>query len=543
MNRPEQRTDDSVRQGALGADLVACVVISLLYVAASATVGLHGEFPLSDDWTYARTTQHLLETGHLERSTWTWVPMITHAVVGWLFSWEFGFSFETLRLSGVFMGWVGVLGAYVLCRQMGTRIPAALLGAAVMGLNPMHFNLSHTFMMDVPFAAIMTWSLTLLCRGLRNRSWVWISLGTLLAESAVLSRQPGLAIPIALVIVIVAIQPRSARHLLAAGAITAVTVFTHFALPSLIYGPRDSGTMFGFSFLKMSVQDRAVAWHLGTNSVAQFSYLGAFLAPVVLPLVPSRNSLVRLLGGSLVLTILSAVAIQKYGLGMPLGRNLIYDFGVGPATLHGNEHLPQAGAGFWWILTLLGLFTCFVAIGTLMIAAWERRHQIRRRPDGLLLLLVPAIYLPPLLTRSPCFDRYLLPILPPLVALLLLLIRSSRRVFFPGRVLGIAVLALMGVFAIAGTRDYLEHHRCRWRVLNELTERGIDPTEIHGGFEFISTHARNNSMAYNWHEMRGERFVVSLAKSLEGYRAISSSSYQRLLPPGTQVITVLEAVK
>lgn len=541
----ERQNDRSQWLAGRRADLIACAVLSLFCVITSAIIGIHGEFPLNDDWAYAQTTRHLLETGSLERSSWTWVPMITNSVIGSAFSWVFGFSCETLRLSGVFMGWWGVLGTYVLCRQVGAPILAALLGAAVIALNPLHVNLSHTFMTDVPFAAMMTWSLAFLCRGLAKRSWVWIALGTVSAEGAVLSRQPGLAIPIAMVIVLVVIRPRSGRHLLAGAAITVVTAVTYFVLPQLILGPQDSGTMFGFSSLQSMVQNPSLTWHLGVNGLAQLSYLGAFLAPATLGLVAlSRRASGRLVGVSLVLTGLSVVAIRTYAerLHMPLGLNVIYDFGLGPATLHGLEWLPQAGAGTWMILTTLGLGAGFFAFGTLLSAAWKRRHRIRHRADCLLLALVPVIYLPPLLVRSPCFDRYLLPLLPPLVALLLVLPRPSQRSVLTGRVLGIAVLVVMGVFAVAGTRDYLEHHRCRWTLLEELIGKGINTADINGGFEFNSWyHFADHEDKADWKQTTGKRFVVSLVGHHEGYRAISTLSYRRLLPPGTQTITVLEA--
>ena len=544
MNEPDLQSDRSVGHRGRSADLIACAVISVIYVVISAFVGVQGEFPLNDDWAYAETTRGLMETGQLERSSWTWVPMITHAVVGSAFSSLFGFSFESLRLSSVFMGWLGVLGAYALCRQVGVRVPAACLGAAVVGLNPMHVNLSHSFMMDVPFATITTWSLVCLCRGLKQRSWAWICLGVVLAEGAVLNRQPGLAIPLALVIVLVAIGPRSSRHLLAAAMIAGVTVVAHFLLPDLIYGPRDSGRMLGFSYLvDQALPSPAFTWNVVTNSLAQISYLGLFLAPVVLGVAMSRAASIWVLTASAVLAGLSVAAILALGLEVPLGLNLIYDFGLGPVTLLGAEQMPSVGDGVWWTLTVLGTLASFVAIGAILTAVWNRRRELGKWSHGILLGLVPVIYLPPLLVRSPCFDRYLLPLLPPLAALLLMLDRSSRRMWFSGRNLGVAMLVVMGVYGVLGTRDYLEHHRARWTLLDELIEGGTDPEDIHGGFEFKCRHGDENLRPDSWADMNGQRYVLSLASELEGHRPVKSLSYTRLLPPGNQVITVFESEK
>ena len=525
------------------ADLVACALLSLLCAAVSSIVGVHGEFPLNDDWTYAETTGRLLEVGHLERTTWTWVPMITHAMVGSAFSLVFDFSFETLRMSGVFMGWLGVLGTYVLCRQVGAGIWLAWMGAAVIGLNPLHVNLSHTFMMDVPFAAILTWSLVCLCRGLTWRSWAWITVGTVLAEAAVLSRQPGLAVPIATVIVFVTIGLRSKRYLLAAAVIAGVTAFVHFVVPSLVYGPRDSGTMFDFSTINDTIRGPSVLWNLGINCFVHLAYLGLFLFPLAVGFAVRRGAPVRLLLTSLALTGLSVALLSRYNLKYPLGLNVIYDLGLGPPTLHGAGQLPRAGNEFWWSLTVLGLFTGFFVTCVLLTSVWKRRLQFRDRADGLLLLMVPVVYLPPLLARRPCFDRYLLPVLPPLVALLIIFTRPAQAAVSLGRALGIAALVLTSAFSIAGTRDYLEHHRARWTLLDELSAQGIEPADIHGGFEFMSWNAEDKDMADLWRNIREERFVISLAGELEGFQSVKSLSYQRLLPPGTQVLTVFEKIQ
>ena len=85
-------------------DIVAVVALSALWAIPLIVIGVHGEFPLNDDWAYTRTTQTLLETGRFERDVWTYAPIHTNVALGVVFSWIFGFSFETLRLSGVCMG-------------------------------------------------------------------------------------------------------------------------------------------------------------------------------------------------------------------------------------------------------------------------------------------------------------------------------------------------------------------------------------------------------------------------------------------------------
>ena len=72
-------------------------------------------------------------------------PSVTNVALGAAFSRALGYSFETLRLSGVFMGWLGLLGAYALGRQLGLAVGVAALVAALTGFSPLYLNLAYSF--------------------------------------------------------------------------------------------------------------------------------------------------------------------------------------------------------------------------------------------------------------------------------------------------------------------------------------------------------------------------------------------------------------
>ena len=142
--------------GLARADYFALLGLTGIWVLIALLLGIDGEFPLNDDWAYAWTTDHAMETGTFVRHDFTYIPAYTNVGIGMLFSAIFGPSAETLRASGVFMGWLGVLGAYLLCRVVGARRGPSILGALVTGLNPVYLNLSFTFMTDVPFTTLCT---------------------------------------------------------------------------------------------------------------------------------------------------------------------------------------------------------------------------------------------------------------------------------------------------------------------------------------------------------------------------------------------------
>ena len=90
-------------------------VIDMLFIAAIWCISLFvvnpfaGDFPLNDDWSYASTVKHLLETGEFRPSEWFAPPSLTNALWGSLFCLPAGFSFVALRASTLTLSLLGIL--------------------------------------------------------------------------------------------------------------------------------------------------------------------------------------------------------------------------------------------------------------------------------------------------------------------------------------------------------------------------------------------------------------------------------------------------
>jgi len=129
-------------------------VITFLWVSAVAMVNPVGDFPLGDDWSYGLAVKHLVENGRYQPTGWTMMTLITQTLWGTLFSLPFGFSFTALRFSTLSLSLAGILGTYLLGRQLGGRRFPATAIALTLVFNAIYFALSHTFMTDVHFLAL-----------------------------------------------------------------------------------------------------------------------------------------------------------------------------------------------------------------------------------------------------------------------------------------------------------------------------------------------------------------------------------------------------
>lgn len=523
-------------------DGLATVALSALWALPLLVIGVGGDFPLNDDWAYARTTQDFLETGRFERDAWTYTPIVTNVGLGVLFSWVFGFSFEALRLSGVFMGWLGLVGSYWLCREVGVKPLPSFVAAAVVGFDPVYLNLSFTFMTDVPFTALSVWSLVLCARGLARSSWLALVGGTVLALVAALSRQPGLAVvPAVLVAALVAPVSPLRRALLPWGWVLLGLAVAALALAVALGAPLPLRLP---EFVRPSSGDPSLLRAFARHGGISFLNLGLFLSPVLALLLSGGIGAGRRVGeASAALAVALFGGLALAGVALPVGGNVLHDLGLGPSTLHGARVLPGAPAGAWWLVTALAVFAGSFAVA--LAAADLAAGGLRGRPERLLLLAFPALYLAPLFVADNFFDRYLLPTLAPLAAYLLTSI--GARAGPPRRDLGFATSLLVGlaVFSVLGTRDYLERNRARWSLLAPLVEGGVSADRVDAGFEFDGWSGLHPATV--WAERRGGRlddFVVSHVgpQHMPGFRVVDSRWYRRLLPPGTEGVVLYERV-
>src|SRR5712692_2220691 len=101
--------------------LVDMLIIASLWCATLIIVNPIGNFPLNDDWSYGLTVKHFLESGDFRPTGWTGMPLLTNVLWGSLFCIARGFSFTAQRLSTLTLSLVGILGVYILMRDVGQR--------------------------------------------------------------------------------------------------------------------------------------------------------------------------------------------------------------------------------------------------------------------------------------------------------------------------------------------------------------------------------------------------------------------------------------
>jgi hypothetical protein len=173
---------------------VSLLVVLLLFLAATAAVNPFRETPIEDDWAYAETVKHFLETGQYGLNGWLSANIAFQTLWGALFCLPAGFSFSALRISTVVLAVIGLAAFRALAIEHRIGRAAANLLTFCIATSPLFFKMSLTFMSDVPFVATMTVGLLLYTRALRGGTWpAWIA-ASLAGAAAILTRQFGVAL-------------------------------------------------------------------------------------------------------------------------------------------------------------------------------------------------------------------------------------------------------------------------------------------------------------------------------------------------------------
>ena len=286
-------------------------------------------------------------------------------------------------------------------------------------------------------------------------------------------------------------------------------------------------------------------------------YLGLFLLPVTLPVMLSQNYREKYARHAFA----QKLAIGLFALAtagrlvivpalMPVHRNIIIPQGIGPVLLHDSQlqpllNPPPLPAGFWLAVTVLSLLGAALVVAHLTVSILEvlrptRRHPVEEDDSARnYFLFAILIMLAPLLL-SGFFDRYLVPALLFGFGLLVLAREDSAWRWGRGQYLA-SMLLLVGfaVFGIAGTRDYLEWNRTRWRALEALLAKGdISAEKVDGGFEFNGWYKFQTFNATNWWRV-DDSYVITFGE-LEGFTVLQKYGYRNWLPPRDGQILVLK---
>ena len=548
------------------ADFFYIASLGFAWIVMTIVVNPIGNFPLNDDWAYAESVKHLLETGNFQLPGWAVANLLPQVLWGALFCLPWGFSFTALRFSTLTLGLLGVIVTYGLFKEVSLNRKIAVLGASILLVNPLYFGLANTFMTDVPHYTVSILSLYFFVRGIKYNYWRAIIIALLVAIISLLIRQVTAALFLGYAITYVV------KNLRLDALITSVILFVFLPLGiqsvfSQLFWPKDFGD---YGYKEREIISQITYFHLETVSnfiyfaLLAFLYLGCFLLPffvlafvIKIGKVKSRTHKILLTSSLLFISLIIGTWLFAKKARMPLVGNVMIDWGLGPLTLRDTllsqvALVPNYLKIFWFIVTILAvigaalllIFTCFSAFQLFL------ERQVSREKRSLILLnnSTAFIYFFPL-GLSFFVDRYLLLLLPLSMIMVLNSLDKidSFELNYKSWLFTSLTIISISIFTVATTHDYLAWNRIRWQALENLMQEQISSDRIDGGFEFNGWYLydpaypvyqkRNKNIVWWWSEKND--YIIAF-NPIEGYTEIEQYPLKNWLPFISERILVLQ---
>jgi hypothetical protein len=473
-------------------------IFCALAVASSALlIRPYAETGVCDDWSYIKTTQILAQTGHIVYNGWASAMLGWQLYLGALFVKLFGFSFTAIRLSTTL---VAIATTWLLQRTLvraGISQWNATLATLTFVFSPLYLPLAFTFMTDVAGIFSIALCLYMCLRALEahtpKSTIAWI------VSAALLNALGGTARQIAWLGVLVMIPctlwllRRRPRVLLAGGLSCIVGISFLFA------------SMHWFNQQPYALPERLIPESLGLKSFENILAMGArsglellcLVFPLLLMFVaplfkPNRRMIVLFVAGILFFALSGLILFSYHGLDhwiAPfLGRNSTVPGLVEVNSIIGARQLmlPLSLRVLFTVATIVALVSVFaVLLGNgAKPSCVPGKAAVSWHDLGVILVPFCAAYIFMLMPRASTggfYDRYLLPLMVPL---LLVLARCYQENVGPKLPVLCAVFAgIIACFTIAATHDLFSTYRGYLAAFQEVRSAGVPATSVSGSWE------------------------------------------------------------
>ncbi len=555
------------RQSSTFAEIRDHLLLILVWCAAIALVNPRGDFMINDDWAFTRAMERFIAEGSIGSTGWgpSWAPggpsLLAHLLWARLFTFFLGLSPTVLRISVLVAGILGSLAFYRLALVSGASRSISLFATFTLIFNPLFFSQCFTFMTDVTFISFAMASMLFLYLGHERNVQAYTILGFAFALSSVLTRQIGLVIPVAYLLVS-GLQnsfrdSRWSKHLLYCLAFV--------VLPWILYEIflfRTGGTSFIEHQIIHEIFRRPLAKGLFDYSIKLVAelgigilYVGILTSPVIVIL---KEHFLSFKAYKIFALTTAAIFVALYA-GRLTGwiyfpevfhRNVIYNFGIGPILLKDVYILGMDGnCALPLFLYLILLYWAVLSGAGLLCLAWIScgrlfsRHEGQDRPSAFLpaFTAVAALLYTAIILLTGFHDRYLIP----LCMLVLVWLISDPSLQFKNNIRlkslvpGLTLLVLTAGFSIAGTHDFLSMKRSLKQAQDYVQFKlGSSPCTFDGGLEFNGYHCYKSDAkpgeGLSWWWVGREDYLLTL-NALAGYKSIMQFPFNRYLGVDGQI--------
>lgn len=536
------------------------VAIAAVFVTLVIAVDPRGDFPLNDDWDFAKAAWAFAETGEFQFTGYTAASIRLQVLWGALWTRLFGQSYEVLRASTLFLAFATLVVLWGLLLRLGVPRGTRLLGVGALLAHPIWFWSAFTYMTQVPaifmtLIALGAWTVALR-RDDVNASVV----GALASIGSYFIRQTGVVNSVAALTLFLFYRDRISRRWRLHAAISAapLVLFAILFVTTDVLGGSGGEFRRHYKFLfEETLSALGYAGVLFNYTLFNWIDAGLFYLPLSAlaagVLVRTSSWKRMMLAAAAVVFLARAIYLIALGLPMPFyskllrsdvfATNVFVNFGLGPRTLSDTWGMGASypfGISHGWRVAL----TLTAALAGAAALAWCLSALRARDAEGASGSLIPR-YLAIHLIVANCAiaasyfytDRYGMDAHWPLVILFAITLPAGSRSHWAAAF----ILVLLLVFSAASVNEYLSWNRARWKAIAWLEARGAAPAEIDAGVEYrMQTIARVGEPPI-YDRVRNPRYRVTF-NPVPSYRPVHRFPFDRPLglPQGQILVSVRE---
>ena len=502
---------------------IPLIILSVTWIIVFFLIGPLHDFPLNDDWSYALSVKALVEEGKLYLTDWNASPILTLILWGSLFCIPFGFSFEALTISTLVSGLVGVFFTYSLIKIVSGNRLVSFIAALLIAANPLYLSLSVTFMMDVHFYALFVMSISFYLRFFKDKSNSWFIPAFLSTLFAMFLRQFAIVVPITFLVLEIIYHKKILNRpaLLNTSAVlfilAAYFIFNQWLeekgmLPANFRGISDL----------MDVSMAEMGWRIFIRTGFMLVEAGLWLFPLILfifikSIASFRKRILWLAVSGIIFLIPMIRVIGDF----PAG-NILFNLGLGPVTTRDVFILGLSQDLFSvpWMINVFriiglagGVMLVILVVNKLIHFTGAIRLNGRSVSDFYTLsgFIALILYAGIIMINFTYFDRYILPLLPLFMLILVPGKESKLTARYPMKTTFALFLAVFLIFGVLATRHCLEWNRIRWELVRNIESEGVPEEIIDGGHEYNGWSGKEINKEGKW-DIAGQEYVISFTE-------------------------------
>lgn len=526
------------------------LVVLLLFIPVEIFISPFGEFPLNDDWSYARAVERYVNHDEVFFPGWIAIPFVSQYIIGIISCKLFGFSFLTLRLTSIVIGLLTIFIFDKLLNRLNVNVVFRFFILLIFAFNPLFLVLANSFMPDIftLFFAVCSFYFMIKYLQIKGR-WNLFFL-IFFTVFGTLTRQTGIFIPFIFGIVYFILHLKSAKNMIIAFFPFVLNFVFLFLIEMMARAfellPRTYNLQLNAIYDKLSHFTFGSFLYIALGITVSMICLGLILLPLTISNYHyhyqqiKKGVLSKIMFTLFVLFLLMKSMFTIHVL--PFNGNIFYLTGIGPLILTGlnTQLLPEVSLFTRFIcvlLHLLGGISFYCAFYAILKSIFTTK-SVEFRLIGVFFILLFFGYLIPI-SFNYANDRYLLFLIPFFLVSYWLAIefKIQKALFY----LAFIPIFLFSTFAM---HDYFSIHTARWKALDDLTKKQhVSPQKIDGGFEFNAWYLFGkvgfSSQAGRWWFIADDMYIVS-PKKRKGYRIESVYPFKSYLSYSFNELYVLK---